>query len=417
MIKNKYLLLGLGIGNSAIKRYFDQNNIDYDIYNEELSCSNEYNTLIKSSGIIPDNNVIKEFKSNKKLVLSDLGLYSKICNNVYNIGVTGSNGKTTTSKLINDIISIKFKTSLCGNIGNPIFDNINNNIHVIECSSYMLDDCYKFKPNIFVLLNIKPHHLDYHKTFINYIKAKIKCLKNITEECILIYNYDDKIIRKIVENYSCKKLSFSHNNKNTNIYLEDDIIYLNNNEYIKLKIKNIALYDDYMAAILVGKVLEINDNLIKKVLVNFKSIEHRYEIFYQSDNLIVINDSKATNPEATLKAFESTFTQFSEFQALWIGGGKICNENFSILEDNSKKFSQIILYGENRNHLYEKLNLEKFNCLLFPNIDDVIKYISTIKINKLLILFSPSSPSFDQFKNFEERGNIFKELIKKNVIK
>lgn len=413
MMDKKYLLLGMGVGNTAVKRYFDSNNILYQILDSDKVP--EYDILVKSSGISPSNLIVESTARNNKLVLSDLGLYSTLIKDDYVVGVTGSNGKTTTSTLIYNILSSKYKVALCGNIGNPIFENIDIKLKVIECSSYMLDDCYMFRPNIFVILNIKPHHLDYHKTFINYIKAKIKCIKNMCFDDYLIYNYDDLLVRKIVETYDCHKLSFSRFNDKSLVYLKENIVYFNNKKYLKLDLINEALYDDFMASILVSKIFEIDDLIIKNTLNNFEGIEHRYEIFYKSDDLICINDSKATNPEATLRAFESTFTHFKDFQTLWIGGGKICNENFELLKEEVEKFDFVYLFGENKEILKNKLNLTKVNQLIFPRLEDVINDIFKMKKGKLLVLFSPASPSFDQYKNYEERGNKFKELIRKRV--
>lgn len=415
MINDKLLLLGLGIGNKAVKKHLDYANINYRVYDENTSYD-DCCILIKSSGIKPTNKVVEEFNDKKYLVLSDLGLYSLLKKDSFDIGVTGSNGKTTTCTLINNLLSLQYETSLCGNIGDPIFNHINNSHHIIECSSYMLDNCYKFKPNIFVILNIKPHHLDYHKSYINYIKAKIKCMKNMTSDSYIIYNEDDVLLKKIVETYDVRKVSFSKINNNSIAYLKGNKIYYNKDVYIELDLSNLLFCDDIMASIIVAKILKIEDEKIKFVISNFTSLEHRFEIIHKKENLIIINDSKATNPEATLKAFESTFIQFPDFQTLWIGGGKMCNENYTILKDYIKKINYVFLYGENRKYLYKVLNLQKVNCLLFPNLNDVIECIFSLKLERKLILFSPASPSFDQYLNFEERGKSFKELIKKSVI-
>lgn len=413
-VNKKYLLYGMGIGNSSIKKYFDTHHINYQIYdgNNEL----DYDILIKSSGIPPEKELVTKSFSNNKLVLSDLGLYSIIKPSNYNIGITGSNGKTTTSTLIYNILKTSYDINLCGNIGLPIFDYINDNIHVVECSSFMLDNCYHFRPNIYIILNIEKHHLDYHKTYNQYIKSKLKCLSNMKSTDYIIYNYDDKIINNLLNGVELNKLTFSHQNINCDIFINDSFLYYHQKEYLKvsdLMIKNKSFLDDISSSILVSKLLNINDEIIKKELINFRGLPHRFEIIFQNDNLIIINDSKATNPQATLKAFESVITQFSGFQTLWIGGGKICNEEFYILKNYLSHFNKIYLFGENRHELENIFKNSTINCLKFPSLNEVIDDIFKEKLTKQIILFSPSSPSLDQYKSFEERGEEFKKLIKK----
>lgn len=410
-----YLLYGLGISNISIKKYFDLSNIKYDIFIdqknklEDINLSN-YDYIIKSPGIKNNTQLLNEASNLGIKVISDLELYYLLFNKNKNIiAVTGSNGKTTTTSLIGNILK---DYEVCGNIGVPLFDKINTNNLVIECSSYMLEKTEEFKPNIFVLLNILPHHLDHHETFENYIIAKTKVIENMSEDDIVIYNLDDEVISNIMKNKKVKKYTFSKTNNAANIYLKEDNIIFNNNIYLNinnLKIKDKQFIDDFLAAIIAGKIKLIEDELIINHLKSFQTLTHRFEYIVNKESLIIINDSKSTNPYSLKEGLINLTKKFYNYFKILILGGKIIKEDYSVLNDYLKGIDLIYLTGENRFILGNLFQC--FNIKICSSLDEIVDLLPVKTSENTVILFSPASPSLDNYKSFEERGNYFKKLI------
>lgn len=336
------------------------------------------------------------------------------------IGITGSNGKTTVTTLINKIVNTKYHYLVGGNIGITLFDLIDQPKEgtIIECSSFMLDATKKFKPHIFVILNIDHHHLDYHGNFTNYFNAKTKCLKKMTSEDIVIYPYDDDFITECVNKSKAQKISFSKNNENADAYIKNNNLYYKKNMAFDLRkavCQNPIIHLDFLPALIVGKIYDIDDKFITNIFKSYKTLEHRAEIIYQKENLIIVNDSKSTSPIAAFSAFEFINTHFSSFQTLWIAGGQKIGDDFNILNKIKQVKVDTFLYGENRFDLLGTLDKNKFNIQIFPSLEEIIEKLNFRNNDKKIILFSPSAPSLDMFKSFEERGNTFKKLIKNKL--
>lgn len=417
--EQSFLLLGMGRGNKAIQNYFEHMNIDYQIYDDATPTSidlSRIDVVIKSSGISPSHAIIQACLKKNIKIWTDLELFSLIKKDAFMIGITGSNGKTTTTTLIYQMLENTFSYEICGNIGISIMNYAQSNEpgYVIECSSYMLEYATHFHPRIFVLLNIIPHHLEHHKDFESYLSSKTIPLKNMNYNDYLIYNLDDENIVKSIASARTHKLSFSNYNHQATVYRDDHWIYYLDQPYLNISafsIKNSTMMSDYMAAILVGKMMKISDEIIKKVLINFKGLPHRQEIVFKNNDLLIINDSKATNPAATLCAFENLNLDKSSTQLLWIGGGKLIADNYELLKPYMSKIKKTYLYGENQDMLVNELLLNNFSYQLFPTLEASIKQVFNDLNSPTIILFSPASPSTDMFKSFEERGNCFKKIV------
>lgn len=378
--------------------------------------------IIKSPGISPSTPLLEVAKRLKIKVTGCLELYYLLDKKSPIIGVTGSNGKTTVTTLINKIINTKYHYLVGGNIGIGLLDLIDKQKEgsIIECSSFMLDTTNKFKPHIFVILNIDNHHLDYHGSYTNYFNAKTKCLKNMTNEDFVIYNYDNELLRKCVNKCKAQKISFSKNNEKADAYIKNNMIIFKGISTFNLceaSSKNPIIHLDYLPAFIVGKIYNIENQFINNIFKTYLPLEHRCEIIYQKKNLVIINDSKATSPTATFTAFEFINTQFSSFQPLWIAGGKKTSDDFQVLNQIKQSGVDVYLYGENKEEIFNILNKNKFNIQIFPNLEEIIEKINLTNDNQNIILFSPSSPSLDMFESFEERGNSFKELIQNKLKK
>ena len=424
--KNKQIILyGYGISNKSVGEFLNKLHVKYNVYLDNSNMNNinlDSNTIIiKSNGIKPDTSFLLNAKKANCIIINDLELYSMFFNEKV-IGITGSNGKTTTCNLLNKLLNKKYNSVLCGNNGSPIFDytDFNGDFKVIECSSFMLDKIKSFHPHIYIILNIEYHHIDYHETFSNYLDAKLKPLINMNKDDLIIFNYDDKILRRQMGNFDLNIKSFSLNTNSifSNCYLMDDAIYYEGEAFVKLNsLKNLGKHNlqNIMAVIIAGKFLNIDDKLIKEAIINIDVLPHRLEKFYQFNSLVFYNDSKATNPYATLKAIEYVNEIKDSEDIILIMGGKIIQDDYDVLIKVLKLVDQFYLYGENRfilnNHLID-IGIKK-QVNIFNNLEEVIDSIRSRVENNAIILFSPASTSFDQFKNFEDRGEQFKSMVLK----
>lgn len=414
----KYLLYGLGKSNQSVKKYFDNHNYPYEIYIDgvnEVKNLFSFDLIVKSPGIVNNTYLLKNVKKNR--VVTDLELFYRLNKSFDLITITGSNGKTTVTSLIEKVLN-NFNYVACGNIGIPIFDYIDSQIKglIVEASSFMLEYCKTFKPRIFVILNIEKHHLSHHLTFDNYLNSKLTPLKNMTNNDIIIYNYDDLIIKNEIIKYNCKKYSFSLNNKKSDCYLDNNYIYYNNKKFMSIdKLKLIGFHNikNILASILVFQKIGflIEDELIISSINNFQPLEHRLEKFLETSDLIFINDSKSTNPFATKEAIDSVKNYYKNKDIILIMGGKNENYDYSILLEKKKFLKKILLYGENKEKIKEELLVQD---KVLSTIDEII---NSLDVKNSVVLFSPGAPSYDQFQNFEERGTIFKNLIFKKYMK
>ena len=306
----KYLILGKKITSEGVKKILRKNNIDYDCLNtEEVDIDNikQYDLVIKSPGIKYDLDLIRLFEKNRTEVISDIELIYRMYNK-YLIGVTGTNGKTSCSYYINDLLNYKYFSTACGNIGisicDAIIDEKKYDFYVCELSSFMLNNTKKFRPNITVFLNINKAHIDFHNTFKNYVNAKCGFLHNLRVDDVLIYNKDDLFLSEYTNVIQCKKYSFSAKNNDSNCRYDkkNGIIFFENKKVFKYKNKDLSIVvDNILPSVIVAKIMHISDKEIAKYF-NHEIRKIKYRIQKVKKN--IYNDSKSTNPNATLKALE-----------------------------------------------------------------------------------------------------------------
>lgn len=389
--KQVILLLGLGLGNQAILKFLKKYSFEYYIYDDNLL---EYNQIsleirdkiecvLKSSGIPNEHFLITYFKEKKIKIITDLEFYYlyRIYHN-HSIIITGSNGKSTTVKLIKHLIE---DIDLAGNIGDPIGNYLESNKPiVIEASSYMAEYCHHCEANVLGYINIYPNHLRHHKSFNNYLQSKKNLINNKDQQLIFINSKDYKYFN------SGKQIIFYDSLMK---YLNIDFLY----------------YDNAILAINIALNYGINLETILKRLKYFQFLEHRLENFYQYNKISFINDSKSTN----FIALNYALNQFVNQNILLIVGGKSKNKEEVIHLDNINGIKLILINGENRYLIKREIDKNKIENYLYDNlellINDLDKYLDGIDV----VLFSPGSESFDQFKNFEERGTKFKEKVLK----
>lgn len=375
--------------------------------------------IVLSPGIPTNLNFIKMGKEAGIKIIGEVELaYYFIKGKI--IGITGTNGKTTTTSILGDMVSrYSKKTYIVGNIGEPITNKADemdeDSICVCELSSFQLETIDKFKPYIGAVLNISPDHLDRHITFTDYIHSKENIYKNQTEKDFLILNYDDEFCRKMVPKTKSKVLYFSSKEEVEGIYLKDEYIYINYsniNEKI-LNIKDIKLVgthnvENIMVTILIGHLLNIPKDIIRESIVEFKAVEHRMEYVETINNIDFYNDSKGTNPESTIRAIQSV-----EKPIILIAGGYDKGTSYSKLVENFKdKVKLVVLIGETAKRIENEAKQIGFtNTIRVDSLKDAVNISYENGESGDIILLSPASASWGMFENYEIRGNEFKKYV------
>ena len=423
-LKKRILIYGLGKSGLSTYSYLKKNNIislyddriitkknikdTYTTYKEIIK--KEFDCIIISPGIDINNCKLSRFlKKNHKKIYTDLDIfYSRYAFN-QKITITGTNGKSTTAKLLYDILKDQKKdVRLVGNIGNPVLLEKKikkDTLFVIEASSYQLEYSKLFKTNISLILNISPDHLERHKTINKYVSAKFKLIKNQSKNDIAILNIKNFYIKR-----ELKQKKFAPSILKIEKYISDRFIKKIDNHYFDTD----GNKENLTFVLKVSKILKLKNNLLLKSLKNFKGLSFRQEIIHNSKFLKIINDSKATSFSSSEKLLKSLKNIY------WIIGGLPKKGDKFLLKKNDCKKIKLYIFGKNQkffiNELKNKmafksfLNLKSLIAKVFLDIKNENNFI------KKTILFSPASASFDSFKNFEERGRYFNKLIK-NYIK
>lgn len=372
--------------------------------------------IIKSPGLPNDLDILKQARKQEIPVLSELDFALNFAKPKKIIAVTGTNGKTTTTTLIYEIIKKGYKnTFVAGNIGFPISEVVtklnSKSVLVLELSSYQLEDSPYFKPTVSVSMNITPDHLKHHHTMANYVKAKANIFINQNKKDYAIYNYNDKYLRRAVTKTKANKFEFNYDKTKNCIYYKGGTIYLKkNNKTIKLNPKiNIPgkhNIDNILASVAASFIAGTKPAIIEKVISGFKGVEHRIEFVKEINGVKYYNDSKGTNVDSTKVALES----FDKNIQLILGGqDKGCPYKpvFNLIK---KKVKNIFLIGEATNIIKKQLkgSAPMTECETLSN---AIKKIHSVAEKGDIVLFSPACASFDQFNDFEHRGREFKKFV------
>ncbi len=434
--KKDILIIGFGKTGKSIVKFLKnkKNNIfiyddnldltknklyDKNIYNPEKKNISDFFTIFVSPGISKNHKLIKKATKKKIPISSDIELFwenKSISNTNQSIlGITGTNGKSTIALMLSNVL----KTKPLGNFGNAILDHLNKKEKnfVIELSSFQLDYIVNFKPNISIISNINNDHLNYHKTFENYFKAKLNISRNQNKEDYLILNHDDKNIKNFFKkknNIKAKIVKISNKTSFSNgIYFKNNRIYDNfftNKDYLLkdtkfLKLKHNQL--NYTIAFSALLALGLKPNKIIKGLNKFEGLPHRLELLGNIKKIQFYNDSKATNVAATCSAI-SAFKK-----VILIAGGSDKGESYKELNKYSNIIIEAYLVGENASKIKKYIN-RKLSNKVCENLKDALEqsYKKSLSSGKYYpILFSPASASFDNYKSFEQRGDYFKKLF------
>ncbi|HET8855542.1 MAG TPA: UDP-N-acetylmuramoyl-L-alanine--D-glutamate ligase [Salinimicrobium sp.] len=377
--------------------------------------------VMKSPGIPEDAPLINRLRGKGIKVISEIEFASGYTDATI-VGITGSNGKTTTTSLVHHILNNGgLDVAMAGNIGKSFARQVAVNpqeYFVLELSSFQLDGIEDFRPHIAVLTNITPDHLDrYNHNFKEYISSKFRIVKNQTEEDFFIYDSDNEIITDWLEEFPVrsKKLPFSLKNEVENgAFIKDDKITVNidNNKFI-MPTSTLALEGKHnaknaMAAATVAQLLRIRKETIRESLENFHGVEHRLEKVLKINNVQYINDSKATNINATYYALESM-----ESETVWIVGGVDKGNDYSeLLALVNEKVKAIVCLGVDNERIISAFGNCVDNIVEAQSMDDAVKFAYQLAVKGDTVLLSPACASFDLFKNYEDRGIKFKEAVR-----
>ena len=375
------------------------------------AVSYRIDNIVVSPGIDIEKCRIKNFlRKNFKKIITDLDLFFEFNKKNLIISITGTNGKSTTCKIIEKILkTAKYNVRTVGNIGNPILSSMYSKrkcAYVLEASSYQLQYSKLFRSKHAAILNISPDHLERHKNINNYtlVKSKIFLAQHSSDYSYI--NSNNKYLKSIKNKFKIKKL-------------KSKLFLINKSDYNFLlgKVENKYFesegnFENMVFAYKIAKNLKINEKIIIKALKEFKGLPHRQEYIFSKKNILCINDSKATSFDASLQSLGNYNNIF------WIVGGLPKLHDRFYLKRLSKKIIKAYIIGKHPSFFVRQIG-KKIPYNISHNIrvaiENIIDDIKKIKQNKkCTILLSPAAASFDQFENFEERGNLFKFLIKNN---
>ncbi len=372
--------------------------------------------LILSPGIPIDNNLPVMFRKQGKIIIGEEELAAMFLR-ATSVAVTGTNGKTTTVSMLNDVLNANGCHSIaCGNNGNPLIREVENlDFHdyaVIEISSFQLETLSSLRPHIAMITNITEDHLNRHYNMENYIFLKSKILRNLRESEYAVLNYDDPTVRALANNTKAKVVYFSMQGRVDGAYYENGGIYYNGEKYFDLNDLNLSgVHNVYnaLACVAAAGILKLDRVKTGEAICAFKGVRHRIEFVREVGGVSYVDDSKGTNVDAALKAVQAMTSP-----TVVLLGGKDKGDDYGPLFEglNSSPVVHAIIYGENR---FKMLNAALRSG--FTGFSLCADFRTAVKIAQFTakpgqcVLLSPASSSFDSFLNYEERGDAFREMV------
>ena len=373
---------------------------------------------VVSPGVPSDIDIIKKAKKITIPIIGEIEFASSLTN-IPIVAVTGSNGKSTTVSIIHNMLKTKkLSPILAGNIGIPlskiILEEIKNpdigNILILEISSFQLEFINQFRPIISVFLNISPDHLDRHKSMDEYIKMKLKMITNSKEDDKIVYNEDDDTFRKEFSGRRPNQIPFSLKNKTQFFNVCETKIYDERNELIcsldEILLKGEHNLSNLIASATVARILNVDNKTIKNTMKNYSGIDHRLQTIRKLKGVTYINDSKATNVHSVIVA-----TNSFDNPIILILGGKNKNSDFRLLLPHTKRHvKHIVSYGEAGGEIAAAIG-DAVRLNRVSSLSQAVASAHKLATPGDIVLMSPGCASFDQFNNFEERGNKFSDLV------
>jgi UDP-N-acetylmuramoylalanine--D-glutamate ligase len=307
-----------------------------------------------------------------------------------------------------------------GNIGYPLTaslpDGRSETIFVVELSSFQLEHIESFRPWVAVMLNITEDHLDWHSDFADYARAKARLFENQTENDFAILNLDDQVVKSLAGKVKARLIPTSKSSRQAGgLYLDDGWIISEFNGKVNiiqiadLKIKGEHNLDNVMASTAAAQVAGVPAGTIRKVLTGFRGLNHRIQFVAEIDGVSYYNDSKATNPDATVKAL----TAFIQPVVLLVGGRNKNNSFVGLAKEIEEKVKTVVLFGEAADEIRSALSDRKVEMIQVVDLPEAVEEAAKIALPGEVVLLSPACASFDQFQNYEERGDAFIALVER----
>ncbi len=385
---------------------------EYEIGKNSFEFLKDCDLIVISPGVPSKSSFVLELEEKGKDIISEIEFASYFIKSKI-IGITGSNGKSTVTSMIYHILKESgVDATIGGNIGIPLikFTEENSEYFVVELSSFQLEKIKKFRPFISVLLNITPDHLDRYSNFEDYAIAKFNIFKNQQDTDFAVLNIEDEYIKNNLNTIKASKVLYSIRKENVNMYTKNNKIIYEDEEILEfsdIPLLGIHNIENTMAVVGVMKIVGLKNSEIKKGIKTFKGLEHRTELCGEVGGVKFINDSKATNIDATYKALISF-----DSPIILILGGKDKGGDFTVLNDLIKsKVKKLILIGAAREKIKKQLDRD-IEFIEVNTMEEAVRTSYSLAEKGDLVLLSPACASFDMYKNFEERGRDFKNLVK-----
>lgn len=441
----KVLVFGSGISGIAASRLLEQIGAEVILYDGNIALNKEkmreqlgegtkvqillgelseevissLDLVVMSPGVSTDLPIVNKMRDKNIPIWGEIELaYTYGKGDV--LAITGTNGKTTTTALLGEIMkAYKESVFIVGNIGNPYTTEVLNmsedSVAVAEVSSFQLETIHNFRPKVSAILNLTPDHLNRHHTMENYIKAKEGIARNQTKEDTCVLNYEDDETRRFGESVRAKVLYFSSRHKlEKGIYLDNDNIIFKDEEEVlvcsvkELKLLGIHNYENVMAAVAMAVAYGVPMESIQKTIKVFAGVAHRIEFVCEKHGVAYYNDSKGTNPDAAIKGIQAM-----NRPTILIGGGYDKDSEYDEwIESFDGKVKLFVLLGQTKEKIAATARRLGFEQIEFADsMEEVVKICAKAAEPGDAVLLSPACASWGMFKNFEERGDKFKELV------
>lgn len=389
--------------------------VDYVVTDNPCSLFDDtYDYMIKNPGICRDHECVQKALALGVPVINEMEMaYHFLPDDVHIIGITGSNGKTTTATILYEFLKeATLPVHLGGNIGYPLSSLVNQvktgDILVLEISDHQLHDMYEFKTEISVLTNLTPTHIDFNKTYEHYKEMKKRIFQHHTKKNLAIINRDCPDSLELTSDIASQKLYFSCI-EDADIKINEQAIYMGTEKIIALdmiRVKGNHNYQNIMGAIVVAKQFGVSNEVIKQVLNNFGGVEHRLEYVRKLHDREFYNDSKATNNQSTMIALRSFASP-----TILIMGGLDRGVPFDDLTSSMTNVTHVICFGQTKQKIATYCKKIKKDCVMVDTLEECVKVAYNLSEAGTTILFSPACASWDMYPNFEIRGEEFKQLV------
>ena len=393
--------------------------LDVTVYNQDPEVfEKDYDLVVKNPGVPPVSNIVKRLNERKIPIITEIELAFDVAKPQHYVAITGTNGKTTTTTIVYELLKTAFKDKALvgGNIGTPLcelvleHDLFNNEGYYIslEISNHQLVDIDRFRPQIATIINLTPDHLETMGSLDAYYKSKTEVYRNMKDEDIFILNSDDEVLKEYVEKYPihCKIQSFSLDKDDTYAYVKDGYIFVGNEKVLPLEcIRLVGRHNvqNVIISVMAAKALGISNEDICTTISSFKGVEHRIEFVRELNGVKYYNDSKGTNTDATITALDS----FEKGVILLVGGYEK-GLDMAPMRKHLGCVKKIIGYGVAGRRIANDLVEDP---IIVTTLNEAVAEAVKIATAGDIVLLSPTTSSFDQYSGYEERGRHFKEIV------